>query len=362
MFVGAELVAQVVWPEEKLNSCVVPDKILPFRYQANCTSTMKAAEGPWYTNRYNECGYRSAESCGPAPAGTRRIAVIGQSVGEGYMVEYPDTIGARLGADLTAMCGRSVQVQNLAATGYTGHRLALRMDEALALRPAAIVLPQNPFDIEAELDDTTDPFTGSVTSAQASRSAQAPAYKPSLFQRLESLLTGTRTVTVAQHFLFRNQSVYLPVYLHYGDKANFLRPPFTPSWQERLRRFDLLISDLSSRAHQANVPLILVFVPHQAELELMKSAFVPPGIDPEALPRAMETIAARHGVIFIDSSTALRAEPAPQDLYYTVDGHPSGRGQPVIARAIAQNFVNLADGPFADCRARDGGHPEKTTP
>src|SRR5262249_41498572 len=157
-----------------------------------------------------------------------------------------------------------------------------------------------------------------------------------LQRRMVLWLRQSRAIIVAQHFLFRNRSIYLPLYLHYGDKADFLRPPFTVPWQLRLHRFELLVGALADRAHQNGVPFTLVFAPQQAQPVLTTSAPVPPGVDPHALPDAIAAIAARHGVGFIDSSEALRAEPKPELLYYQVDGHLSGRGQPIIARYVAQ--------------------------
>ncbi len=74
------------------------------------------------------------------------------------------------------------------------------------------------------------------------------------------------------------------------------------------------------------------------------------GVDPQALSRAIEAIAQRHGTFFMDSTPALERQPNPADLFYRVDGHPSGKGQPVIARYIAGQIVGMSDSPFADCR------------
>ena len=46
--------------------------------------------------------------------------MIGSSLSEGYLVEYPNTIATRVGTDLTRMCGAPVEVQNLGAMGYFG--------------------------------------------------------------------------------------------------------------------------------------------------------------------------------------------------------------------------------------------------
>jgi len=351
MLVGAEVTARVGWPEQKVNACSVPDRVLGVRYAPNCSSTMKAVEGPWYTNHYNACGYRSDTPCGPVPAGTRRIAIIGTSMSEGYLVEYPDTVAARLGADLSAMCGKPVDVQNLASVYYSGRRLLVRMDEALTLRPSAVLLVIPPYDIEAQLDDAADPITGTDPPARAvPRDRVADGNQVNLRQRLALWLRESRAVTVAEHFLFQQESTYLDLYLRYGDKADFLRPPFSAAWQERLRRFDLLVAELARRAHRANVPFTLAFVPQQAQLMLMEGIDPKPGVDPRALARALAAIASRHGVDFIDTSDALRVERQASRLYYVVDGHPSGVGQPIIARDIARHYTKSPSGLFSDCR------------
>ncbi len=222
LLAGSEAVTRVVWPEQAFNSCRVTDPQIGYRYLANCTSTMKTVEGPWVTNEYNGCGYRSAAPCGPVPAGTRRVALIGASLSEGYMVEYPNSFGARLGIDLTHLCNAPVEVQNLGAMGYSGHLLVPRMEEALKLRPDAVVLVQAPFDLEGEMGDE-------APSSKATAAAEPPTAPPeSLQHRVFEALKGSRSVTVAQHFLFQNPSVYIPLYLRYGDKADFPAAPVQP--------------------------------------------------------------------------------------------------------------------------------------
>lgn len=339
LLAGAEVLTRLVWPDQVANACRMTDPQIGYRYRANCTSTMKTAEGPWVTNAYNECGYRSAAPCGPVPAGTRRVALIGSSLSEGYMVEYRDSIGGRFGADLTRLCRAPVEVQNLGAIGYSGHLLIPRMEEALRLRPSAVLLILAPFDLEGELGD----------AAPAPKAEQAAVPAGSLQRRVFDTLKTSRGVVVAQHFLFQNPSIYLPLYLRYGDKADFLRPPFSPNWQARLHAFESLLGELSAQAHQAGVPFTFVFVPQEAQVALEAGRTIPPGVDPAALPAALQAIAARHDVGFTDTSVALRAEPAPERLYYQVDGHLSGKGQPIAAAYIAQRLAADPHGPFGEC-------------
>ena len=54
----------------------------------------------------------------------------------------------------------------------------------------------------------------------------------SLMKRVESSIDQSRAVVAAQHMLFENVDEYVSLYLRYGDKADFLRPPFGPVWQK----------------------------------------------------------------------------------------------------------------------------------
>ncbi len=357
MLIGAEAAAQVFWPEEKDNSCVVHDgTLLGFHHRPHCVSRMKAAEGPWYTNRYNECGYRSMASCAPVPPGVRRIAFIGASISGGHLVEYEHTIATSLGQSLTAMCTAPVQIQNLAAAGYTGRKNIIRMAEALRLHPQAVVFVQTPVDIENQLDDTLPPITDAILAVPPKTAVRVKKIrKVGLIQQASGIIRESRAVVVAQHFMFSDPSVYIPLFMANGDKAAFLKPPFTPLWQSRLARFDELIAALADQAHRANVPFVLVFVPHQAEIAMEAGATRPPGVDPLAFPKALEAIAIRHGAVFVDASEILRRQPDPASLYYRVDGHPSGKGQPMIGRSLAEHLANLGSGPFFDCHGSVAG-------
>ena len=338
LLIGAELAARVIWPEQLVNACRLADSADGVRYRANCSTTMKASEGPWYVASYNNCGYRSDAPCGPLPAGDHRIALLGTSLAEGYLVEYRDTIAARLETDMTQLCHSPVQVQNLGSLGYFGDWLLPRMDEALRLQPSSVVLVLSPYDIEQ---------AGTAAAAEDA----APPPPSSLKARLASFVGESRAAAMAKHFLYLNPSVYLPLYLRYGGESDYLRPPLSAKWQHQLEVADRLIGALAARARRANVPLSIAFIPLKPQVALMASdRTVPPGIDPLALQKALAPIAARHGVGFIDTSMALRTQPAPERLYYQVDGHLSGEGQPIAAAYIAQQLAGASEGPFATCR------------
>src|SRR5271165_273750 len=143
----AEIGARSVWTSAEDSSCDLKTPFSGNRNKANCSARMKLAEGPWVQNTYNECGYRSAASCLAKPPNTIRIALLGSSAAEGFMVPYSETFAALSEKVLTRECGRPVEVQNLAVTGIHLLEEAHRIDEALALHPDAVVLLISPNDL-----------------------------------------------------------------------------------------------------------------------------------------------------------------------------------------------------------------------
>src|SRR5262249_38651231 len=123
---------------------------------------------------------------------------------------------------------------------------------------------------------------------------------PSLMKRVESSVDKSRAVVAAQHVLFENVDEYVSLYLRYGDKADFLRPPFGPLWHKLLTDYDRLLGRIADRLHDQGVPLLLVFVPQRAQAALLSEHAGPPSIDPYAFGQAIGQTAARHHVDYID--------------------------------------------------------------
>ncbi len=320
----AEIASRLTFTEQKADACMVPDKVLGTRFRPDCTSEVKAAEGPWLTNHYNDCGYRTTQSCGPKPAGSVRVAVLGSSIAQGYLIPYDETFAARAAAQLTQMCGRPVQFQNLASIGYVWNRLAARVDDAIALHPDAAVIVTIPFDLQ-----------------QTEEPAEAPEQQSNdvgPLKRLDSLVNNSRAFVVAQHFLFSRPDLYVPLYLQYGDRADFLRPPFTPAWQKRLNDFDHLMAGIADKFHAAGIPIILAYVPQRAQAALLAAHQSPPGVDPWAFDRQIGAIAQKNAIRYADISPDMSHRPDAAALYYPVDGHLSGQGNAILANEIARQI------------------------
>ena len=80
LLLGAEIVARKFFVDQQVDGCMVPDAAIGFKYRPGCATRVKAFEGPWVVNQYNDCGYRTAAGCGTKSPGTIRIALIDSNV------------------------------------------------------------------------------------------------------------------------------------------------------------------------------------------------------------------------------------------------------------------------------------------
>jgi lysophospholipase L1-like esterase len=90
------------------NAYRVDDSVLDWRYVPN--SEVKAGRVVY---RYNAAGYRDGDHAVEKPAAVKRIVVVGDSVSEGYGVEWPEVFASALQSRL----GSAWEVINLAAGG-----------------------------------------------------------------------------------------------------------------------------------------------------------------------------------------------------------------------------------------------------
>jgi hypothetical protein len=346
----SELLTRVIWAEHKEGSCTVVDPVAGDHFKPNCTIRTKNAEGPWTTYQYNECGYRSATSCGPKPPGTIRIAILGSSVSQALYVPYEQTYFARTASDLSRSCNHPVDVQNLGVPGSSPIYAYRRLPEAMALKPDVVFYLLAPFDLEQRIDPQELAARNNPTRDESStKSAVQLTLSP--MKRMQQTLVESRTVLVAQHFLFQNRDTFLRMYMLYGDKADFLRQPLTPAWQQRFADVDLIIGDMSDKLRAAGIPLVVIPVPSRAEAALLSSRELPPHVDPSAFGHQIESIAAKHGADYVDLMQTFSDIPNSENLFYVVDGHATPEGQQVIAHVLSKKLLDGDIPAFAHCAA-----------
>ena len=301
-----------------------------YRFHPMCVSRSKVWEGPWTTQHFSACGYPSATSCKQLPPGSLRVAVFGSSTSRGALVNFDQSFSALAAAALASRCEGRVDFQNLATEAADVDRTDLRVPEALALQPSAIVMMVGPFDI-AHLKDTLAPQEGEGFNPRGAL----------------QLLRDSRLFQLMQYELYRDPSFQVKAFLLDGDPADAVRRPLSAAWQQRVKNFGELLGRITRQTRQ--IPLLLFYVPGRAPVAMERLRTKQPGLDPLVLGAALKQVAERTGVRFLDTTEALAGAADFQSLYYLSDGHLTAAGHAVLASVVEQAL--LADVPaFASCR------------
>lgn len=349
MFAASELVARLVWQSnDQFDACLISGSTFGPRDKPNCSTPMKNAEGPWITDHYNDCGYRTAAPCSPKRAGSLRIVLMGSSFSQGLYVPMSQTFSEQAARRLSRVLHRPVDIQNLGHAGSVPAFVDRRIGEALSLKPDLVLYAITPFDLAEELG-CGHPFDvlpqAKQTAAAKGRSEASLWSNPfdlfrSTYQNARGDLSASRTVLVAQHFLFQNRDTFIRLYLLYGDKADFLRSPTTPAWKQRYAELDQLTSDMARKVHDAGSQLALMPIPSRIDAALLDSPALLPQIDPLAFERAIAQVARANHVLCLTTASHFARQPHAERLFYVVDGHPTSGGHTVIADAIVDSFLN----------------------
>jgi hypothetical protein len=339
MWAATETVARWWWPEQENDRCMRYDAVLGYHAQPDCAGRIKAAEGPWVEDDWNECGYRATGSCKIKAAGSARLVVLGSSTSWGYLVSLRESWFARTAAALTDRCGRPTDAQALGGIASL-YQNAARLPQVLALHPDVVVMVLSPFDILAVPPGRFDPERVGLPRIKIKTPPKGLALA---LATLQDWASSSRAVLVAQHFLYQSSNAYVSSYLQSGDKADYLKSPFSTAWRERLAFVDAAVGFIAAKLKAAGVPFALILSPQEAQAELIAARTYPPGIDPYALGAALKDIAIRHGVAFADASLPYTSITDPQNTFYNVNGHFNGSGHAVLA-SVATSALEHMDG------------------
>jgi hypothetical protein len=328
--IAAESLAKHFFASQELNTCMVSDPVHGAKFKPNCTVRMKAAEGPWVTSSYNDCGYRTKESCGPKPPGTTRIALLGSSSSEGYYNSYDQTFASLTAAELTKVLKRPVEVQNLGRAGCDPICALNRVDEALALKPDVVMMAMSNFDMQ------NMETTGAALQNAKAIAPITPTYKEKVF----SYLKEKKAVVAVTHFLTENNPAFARVrvmtYLTNGDLAGYLWKPFPATWNDRIQLLDGLLESAEAKCRNAHVPFVFIEIPTFQQVSSMGYQNLPAGVDPYAFTHSLQQLASQHQMQFINTTDAFTK---PNDTFYVVDGHMNANGNAVVARVVVERLL-----------------------
>ena len=317
------------------------------------TAPMKLWEGPWFTESYNECGFRTAEPCFRRPPGLRRVAVLGTSQAHGMDVPYEDTFAARATAELKAACGGPVDFQNLSLPGATvagapvWDQILTRMPQALALRPTAVITILSSTDLsyyEAPPWQATSALGGQ--GAQRERGA-GPLDR---LKRLSySIAVESIAVQAMRSVMFRNGDVYLSRFLDTG-RGDYLLGDMDAKWRMRLGIADSVLGRMADQARAAGVPFIAFFYPSYPQAIAAQGTYRSRTLTPYKVQDALRAIVEAHGGKIVDITPALASLPDLASYYYVSNDHPNSRGHEIMAANVVAGLIAAVPA-FANCKA-----------
>jgi hypothetical protein len=309
--------------------------------------------------RINEAGLRGPEVARRKPAGTRRVALLGDSFAQGWGVAEADSLRARLEALLRAQGGGPVEVLSFGVAGYgTDQALLMLRERARSFGPDVVVLvaygndlwdngsptgngggwrhvPRPHFQAESGglrllgspvarspyWDEPRFPSRGWLMR-QGARSAR--------YSHLAALVSrALRTTEAVQIF---PAAYYERIYARRPDAAA------RAAW----KLTGLLVGACVSETRAAGARFVLMYASDRSEVdpeerrapELRLSAGAPGELSADVPNAAFAQMAAAHDIEFVDLRAAMLAAP-DAGPYFFEERHWNERGHALAARAVA---------------------------
>ena len=321
--------------------CLRSDPVARVRGIPNSVCHERVAEGEAVDYVFNSDGYRNAELAPKVP-GVYRIAILGSSVAAGFRVPQPDTLAARLPAELASRTGRQFEVLNLSLPGRTPYAVEGIFDEFLATKPDMILWVLTPFDIQTTIRPAApaeSPATPAVNQPAGLR-AQIDHIKGTVRAAIVKAIGNPNSSVLLRNLLYRSPTQFLKASLAAPDsEVGFLKRDLSEEWQRRLAVFRETYADAARRAQMAGVPLVSVLAPDRAQATLIALRQWPENLDPYELNAELRAAVTEGGGVFIDILPDYADVLNAHDGYFPVDGHPNSAGHATLARFIAQDLV-----------------------
>ena len=299
-----------------------------------------------YVVETNHLGFRGPEFDDRKPEGVIRIAALGDSVTDGFMVDNPDTYPVLL---QQALCARGfpAEVINASRGGATIDReYAILRRLCAPLQPSVVVLTFVGNDIYE---------MGFKTPEEMIAIATAPPAPPALSLRALFVRTALGewcldTLLKSRFSKYRAQErngvtptpedrYRIPGALDYEEnvaealeslqRLKLHYAEYSPELRARVEAYLAVLEDMHRWCGQNNIQLVFALFPSYVQTYAPE---IPAPIY-DHLRQAVPEL----GIPFIDLAIAFRAEDRNVPLYLApLDYHPTPRGNAVLAEAIAQ--------------------------
>lgn len=355
---STEFAARALLPEvdDEMGACLVRnDASTGLRGVPNSDCHSKIPEGQMVEYKFNSRGDYSDHDPFPKPAGAFRIALQGSSFAMGGAVPRADTFAVLLPEELTNRTGHEVELYNEALPRRTPHRVALRIDGTLALKPDMILWTFTYADIRTASQLTTSDDVPDYVTAYEANSANKPAHSIPLWKKLRAKVVQegvvfahavndkwrvSRSRTLLSDVLALIESQDQMLARNRTSEAQYLDAVPSASRLGHLRDIDTYVGEVVDRGKSAGVPVVGVFLPGRLPAAYVSAGHWPSDMDPFSLDNELREIFKAHGGIYIDILPLFRAIPDAQQYYFPSDGHPTSKGQALFAELLARELTS----------------------
>jgi hypothetical protein len=303
----------------------------------------------------NSQGNRGPEVPLEKPPGVARVLLLGDSFTEGYTVEEPATVRARLERDLSARLSKSVQVINGGTAGYgTDQEFLFYLKSGRRYSPDLVLLLFYYNDLYRDGDLGIQPwFDLDATGGLILRNSPVPKHEE--FYRADPYALKPFKGSIALALL-QPRLVAHPRIASVLAKAGLAEMPLAakevplelhPFGRQRPRevrnhwvRFRALLNGLKTEAARDGAGLAVVYVPARFEIDdrawsLTREAY---GLnaqwDRNRVADDLSRITSELGIPMADPRPALRSREVQGRTYFPEDGHWTEAGNEVVASEI----------------------------
>ena len=334
-------------------SAIVPDNVLGYRRAPNA-KFVEVGENPHpVVVATNRSGWRGPDRSADKPAGTVRVALVGDSYVESTAVEQDRAFGALAEKKLAQALGRPVEVANFGVSGYSpAQYLLVLRDYVLATHPDVVALfffPLN--DLEALTADTAPtvlaPFAGTrpdgslALDLSFADTASFAAKRVGLFLRRHSALANlvyerVQSLRLARYGQRYHAGAALPPYLTLCTS----RPD--PRFARNLHVLSALLEEADRMCREAGAKLLLVDVDYEGNTpqDAARLKRLDPTIDPFCLEDWASRWAASRQVAFLGLQRRFYelAARTGQSYHWT---HWNYAGHQEVAQALTEALLPL---------------------
>jgi lysophospholipase L1-like esterase len=352
---AAELALRVFGDDE--GTLFVKDPAVGHRYVAGFAGRRFVPEaGRDVFLRFNRLGYRGPDRDPAKPAGTRRIAVLGDSFVASVGVEEADTMVAELETRLAAATGAHWEALNFGVSGYsTAQSLLTWRHVASRFAPDVVVLcfyvGNDPLDNSRKLSDFYRPYFDLApdgTLVYRPMSVARASLNAWLAEHSQLYVWEKQKTRMLRDRLKRRRKSIVGVAVPTRTADVFDTRP-SPDMAEAWAITEALLATLAREVTATGARFVLVAVPAFPEESDRAWQRLVTDVGPEKAARYdrdhperwLARVAAAHGIPLVPLLPAFRAVPDPSALHLQ-EFHWSERGNRLAAETVAASLTGTA--------------------